>query len=103
MSLDAKNRKRRTRDRGRGPYRFTADQVWKMIETGIVDGGNLELWDGILYKMTKGELLSFFQDVLAAAVRRSYPAGTDAGQVGASTASGWQRLKASSYKAEMRS
>ena len=44
-------------DRGRTPYRFTAAQVVKMISAGIIaDGEDVELWDGILYKMTKGEL-----------------------------------------------
>jgi Uma2 family endonuclease len=73
MSLDAKNRKKRTRDRGRVPYRFTADQVWKMIEAGIIDGAGLELWDGILYKMTKGELHNTIVMVIADALRGVVP------------------------------
>jgi Uma2 family endonuclease len=60
MTTDAKGQKKRsrTRDRGRVPYRFTAKQVLKMVETGIIKE-DVELWDGILYKMTKGELHNF--------------------------------------------
>ena len=56
MASDASKPKKRVRDRWRVPYRLTGDQVFKMIEAGIIDGAGLELWDGILYKMTKGEL-----------------------------------------------
>jgi Uma2 family endonuclease len=55
MSTSAQ--KRKAGDRGRVPYRFTAKQVMKMIRAGIIaDDEDVELWDGILYKMTKGEL-----------------------------------------------
>jgi Uma2 family endonuclease len=70
MSLDArKPKKGRVRDRGRVPYRFTAEQVMTMIETGIIDGGDVELWDGILYKMTKGELHNTIVMLTARALR----------------------------------
>src|SRR5947209_18046133 len=57
MATNTRKRKRRTRDRGRRLYRFTAAQLMKMIHSGIIaDGEDVELWDGIIYKMTKGEL-----------------------------------------------
>src|SRR5689334_7823553 len=55
--MSTRTRKRTTGDRGRTPYRFTAAQLMKMIHTGIIaDGEDVELWDGTIYKMTKGEL-----------------------------------------------
>jgi Uma2 family endonuclease len=55
--MSISTQKRKAGDRGRVPYRFTARQVMKMITTGIIaDDEDVELWDGILYKMTKGEL-----------------------------------------------
>jgi GAF domain-containing protein len=74
MSLDARKPKmRRVRDRGRVPYRFTAVQVMTMIETGIIDGVDVELWDGILYKMTKGELHNSIVMLTARALRAVIP------------------------------
>ncbi len=60
MTTDAKGQKKhaRSRDRGRVPYRFTARQVLKMVEAGIIKE-DVELWDGVIYKMTKGELHNF--------------------------------------------
>jgi hypothetical protein len=58
-NMATETRKKKAGDRGRRMYRFTADQVMEMVEAGIVGRGeDLELWDGILYKMTKGELHS---------------------------------------------
>jgi Putative restriction endonuclease len=55
--MSTSTQKRKAGDRGRTPYRFTAEQVMQMITAGIIaDGEDVELWDGILYKMTKGEL-----------------------------------------------
>ncbi len=55
--MSTRAQKQKAEDRGRTPYRFTAKQVMKMINTGIIaDGEDVELWDGTLYKMTKGEL-----------------------------------------------
>ena len=57
MTTDARKSRRRARDRGRVVYRLTSGQVMMMREAGIIeDGEDLELWDGVLYKMTKGEL-----------------------------------------------
>jgi hypothetical protein len=64
------------RDRGRIPYRFTAAQVQKMIEAGVLaEGDDVELWDGVLYKMVKGELHHFIASQVADALRRLAPAG----------------------------
>src|SRR5512135_158746 len=60
MVIDTKTRKKSPRDRWRFPYHFTAAQVMKMIEFGIVDDSeDVELWDGMLYKMVKGELHNY--------------------------------------------
>ena len=72
MSTSAQ--KRKAGDRGRVPYRFTAKQVMKMIATGIIaDGEDVELWDGILYKMTKGELHNQIVMLTADAIRTVTP------------------------------
>jgi Uma2 family endonuclease len=64
------------RDRGRIPYRFTAQQVRGMIEAGILgEGDDFELWDGVLYKMVKGELHNFIVSQVADALRRLSPEG----------------------------
>ena len=69
MSTSAQ--KRKAGDRGRVPYRFTAKQVMKMIATGIIaDSEDVELWDGILYKMTKGELHNQIVMMTAKAIDR---------------------------------
>jgi Uma2 family endonuclease len=74
MSLDSRKPKtRKVRDRGRVPYRFTAKQVITMIETGLIDGVDVELWDGILYKMTKGELHNSIVMLTAQALRAVTP------------------------------
>jgi hypothetical protein len=68
--------KRKLGDRGRRVYRLTGDQVLKMIDAGIIpDGEDVELWDGILYKMTKGELhnqiVMLTADALRAVISRA--------------------------------
>jgi Uma2 family endonuclease len=74
VTIDARKRKRRARDKGRVPYRFTAAQVMKMIEAGIIgDNEDVELWDGILYKMTKGELHNVIVILTAEAMRAVTP------------------------------
>ncbi len=56
MATDTQPRVRQPAVRDRKVYRLTADQVFRMIECGILpEGGNIELWDGVLYKKTKGE------------------------------------------------
>jgi Uma2 family endonuclease len=54
--MSTRTQKRKAGDRGRAPYRFTAAQLMKMIAAGIIADEDVELWDGIIYKMTKGEL-----------------------------------------------
>lgn len=76
MTMDARTRKKRAGDRGRVLYRLTADQVRKMIESGIIgDGEDVELWDGILYKMVKGELHNSIVLLTAEALRAVTPRG----------------------------
>jgi len=68
--------KKSKRDPWRSIYRFSAEQVWKMIDHGILpEGGNIELWDGILYKMTKGELHNLITTGIADAMRQVAPNG----------------------------
>ena len=68
--MSTRTQKRKAEDRGRTPYRFTAKQVMKMINTGIIaDGEDVELWDGTIYKMTKGELHNQIVMLTAEALR----------------------------------
>jgi Uma2 family endonuclease len=72
--MSTSTEKRKARDRGRVPYRFTAKQVMKMIHAGIIaDDEDVELWDGILYKMTKGELHNQVVMLMADALRAVTP------------------------------
>ncbi len=72
--MSTRTQKRKAEDRGRTPYRFTATQVMKMIKAGIIaDGEDVELWDGILYKMTKGELHNQIVMLTADALRAVTP------------------------------
>ncbi len=74
MVIDTKARKKSPRDRWRFPYHFTAAQVMKMIELGIVDDSeDVELWDGMLYKMVKGELHNYIVSQVADALRAVTP------------------------------
>jgi Uma2 family endonuclease len=55
---------------GRTVYRFTADQVFRMVEAGIIpEDGTTELLDGILYEMTNGELHNAIVTVVADLLR----------------------------------
>jgi Uma2 family endonuclease len=74
MTIDAKKRKKRSGDRGRFPYRFTATQVLKMIESGIIVE-DVELWDGVIYKMVKGELHNYIVSQAADVLRAVIPEG----------------------------
>jgi Uma2 family endonuclease len=72
--MSTRTQKRKAGDRGRAPYRFTAKQVMKMIATGIIaDDEDVELWDGTLYKMTKGELHNQIVILTADALRAVTP------------------------------
>ncbi|MBX6314999.1 MAG: Uma2 family endonuclease [Isosphaeraceae bacterium] len=69
-------RKKRAGDRGRVPYRFNAAQVLKMIDSGILgEGDDVELWDGVLYRMVKKELHNYVVSQTADALRPLTPAG----------------------------
>ncbi len=64
------------RNSGRTAYRFSADQVLRMIAEGIIpDDEDVELFDGVLYKMTKGELHNCIVGLIADAIRALIPAG----------------------------
>ncbi|MGE3822409.1 MAG: Uma2 family endonuclease [Isosphaeraceae bacterium] len=57
-------------------YRLTASQVAKMVETGILPGSeSVELLDGVLWTMTKGELHNAIVDVLGELLRARMPPG----------------------------
>jgi Uma2 family endonuclease len=63
-------------DRGRRLYRFTAQQVLKILAHGIIpDGDRIELWDGMIYRMTKGPGHNYVVNVTAAALRAVIPIG----------------------------
>lgn len=75
MAAEAKTQKAQ-RDRGRRLYRFTASQVMEMVKAGILgDGERVELWDGVVYRMTKGPEHNFTVSATAAALRAVVPAG----------------------------
>jgi hypothetical protein len=72
------SRKTRTRGQNCGgvPYRFDAAQVLRMIADGIIpDGEDVELFDGVLYEMTKGELHNCVVGLIGDAVRPLVPDG----------------------------
>ncbi len=55
---------------GRVPYLFKAAQVLRMIAEGIIpDDEDVELFDGVLYKMTKGELHNCIVGLIGDAIR----------------------------------
>jgi Uma2 family endonuclease len=61
---------------GRVRYRFKADQVLRMIAEGIIpDFEDVELFDGVLYKLTKGELHNCIVGLIGDALRPLTPAG----------------------------
>lgn len=80
MATGSRKRRGATRARadnsGRVPYRFTADQVLSMVEAGIIpDGEDVELWDGVIYLMTKHEPHNAIVGQIADLVRARTPAG----------------------------
>jgi len=63
-------------DADRRPYRFTADQLWRMIEAGIIpDGVDVELVGGRIYRMTKHEPHNFAVARTVKLLRAILPAG----------------------------
>lgn len=77
MALGVKRRRKpadRLRERER--YLLTCGQVLRMVEAGILpEGEKIELLDGVLYKMTKGELHNAIVGAVADALRRVTPEG----------------------------
>jgi Uma2 family endonuclease len=56
--------------RGREVYRFTAEQVLRMVEAGIIpEDGSTELLGGILYRKPGGELHNATVNAMAGALR----------------------------------
>jgi Uma2 family endonuclease len=62
-------------DRGRRPYRFTADQLWKIVDAGIIPESHFELVRGRIYLMTKHEPHNFTVGRVAEVLRDLMPAG----------------------------
>jgi len=73
---ERRRRKVMGRERERSRYLFTADQVLRMVEAGILpEDEKIELLDGVLYKMTKGELHDAIVGNLAHTLRGAVPKG----------------------------
>ncbi|OJW22227.1 MAG: hypothetical protein BGO49_19605 [Planctomycetales bacterium 71-10] len=62
-------------DAGRRPYRFTADQLWKMVDAGVFPEGHFELVRGRIYRMTKHGPHSFAVGEIAERLRSILPPG----------------------------
>jgi Uma2 family endonuclease len=76
MATDTKS-PARSKDAGRRIYRLTGEQVLRMVETGILpETTRLELWHGILYKITKYEPHNFsvaeVSDILHRLISKDY-------------------------------
>jgi Uma2 family endonuclease len=57
-------------------YLFTADQLLQMIEHGIIpDEVDVELWNGVIYKMTKGAGHNYTVAATGEALRGVVPPG----------------------------
>jgi Uma2 family endonuclease len=63
------------RDAGRRPYRFSADQFWKMAEAGVFPESRVELARGRIYLMVKYEPHNFTVGRVAEVLRGLMPAG----------------------------
>ena len=60
----------------RARYLLSADQVLKMVAAGIIrEGEGVELWDGVLYVMTKGETHNFIVGQAGDLIRPLLPDG----------------------------
>ena len=63
-------------DCGRVLYQLKADQVLRMLAEGIIpDDEDVELFDGVLYRMTKGELHNCIVILIGTALRGLIPEG----------------------------
>jgi Uma2 family endonuclease len=75
MSTQAKTKPTNVSDRDRVPYLFSADQVLKIVESEIIPPDvDVELWDGVIYKLTKCELHNFIVAEVADLLRHLTPA-----------------------------
>ena len=61
-------------DRGRPRLRFRAEQVIRMVEAGIIPAG-VELWDGVISRLVKGEAHNYVTSQVADALRAVIPGG----------------------------
>ena len=59
MSTGEKTKTAASKDSGRVRYRLTGEQVFKMLDAGILPDADFELWNGTLFLMTKGEPHNF--------------------------------------------
>ncbi len=76
MATGSRKKQTRQRNSGRVPYLFKAAQVLRMIAEGIIpDDEDVELFDGVLYKMTKGELHNCIVGLIGDAIRPLVPEG----------------------------
>ena len=76
MATGSRKKQTRQRNGGRVPYLFKAAQVLRMIAEGIIpDDEDVELFDGVLYKLTKGELHNCIVGLIGDAIRPLTPEG----------------------------
>jgi Uma2 family endonuclease len=76
MATDTRKTIKKRRDPWRSIYRFSAEQALAMVEHGILpEGARIELWDGIFYQLTKGELHNAITTAIANALRLAAPVG----------------------------
>jgi len=75
MSADARKMPAGAVDAGRVPYRFTAAQILKMSDDEIFGEDDVELWDGVVYRIIKGELHNAIVGRTAELIRSLVPRG----------------------------
>jgi hypothetical protein len=62
-------------DRGRRPYRFTAEQLWKIVDAGVIPESHFELMRGLIYQITKHEPRNFTVRRTSKVLRAMLPPG----------------------------
>ena len=79
MATDLRKTRRKTiagHEDGYRPYRFTAEQVLKMVDAEIIpEDSTTELLDGVLYQVSKSELHNMIVDTIGDPLRRLCPGG----------------------------
>lgn len=76
MATGSKKKRTGRHNCGRQPYVSHATQVLRMVAEGIIpDDEDVELFDGVLYKMTKGELHDCIVGLIGDAFRPLVPEG----------------------------